>query len=374
VVCGEPGIGKSRLIAELEERLHGEPHLRLRYFCSPHHQNSALFPFIEQLGHAAAFARDDTPAAKLEKLEALITRVVPGDEDAALLADLLSLPCSERHPLPNLSAQRKKERTLKALLRQLESVARRQPVVMVFEDAHWIDPTSRELLDLTVERVLIADIPDRDLPPEFQPQWTGEPQVDAGQSPRPARPRRLVAWVVGGRRCRRVIDQIAERTDGVPLFVEELTKNVLESGVLREEDDRYVLNRALLLFAIPTTLRASLLARLDRLAPVRHVAQIGAAIGRQFSYALLQAASRLPRTSCGRSRPARRFRAGIPARHAPGILCLKHALVQDIAHDGVLRNARRQLHAQIAGARKPSRDHRKPTRAARAALCRGRAH
>jgi DNA-binding winged helix-turn-helix (wHTH) protein/predicted ATPase len=356
VVCGEPGIGKSRLIAEFEERLHGEPHLRLRYFCSPHHQNSALFPFIEQLGHAAAFARDDTAAAKLEKLEALITRAVPGDEDAALLADLLSLPCSERHPLPNLSAQRKKERTLKALLRQLESVARRQPVVVVFEDAHWIDPTSRELLDLTVERV-------RNLPiflivtfrPEFQPPWTGEPQVTTLVLNRLDRRDRaaLVAQVVGGKALPdEVIDQIAERTDGVPLFVEELTKNVLESGVLREEDDRYVLNRALLLFAIPTTLRASLLARLDRLAPVRHVAQIGAAIGRQFSYALLQAASRLPEDEL-QAALARLvaselvFQRGTPPE---AFYTFKHALVQDAAHDSVLRNARRQLHAQIAEA------------------------
>jgi class 3 adenylate cyclase/predicted ATPase len=356
VVCGEPGIGKSRLTAALEERLHGEPHLRLRYFCSPHHQNSALFPFIEQLGHAAGFARDDTPAAKLEKLEALLARAVPGDEDAALLADLLSLPGSERHPLPNLSAQRKKERTLEALLRQLESLARQQPVVTVFEDAHWIDPTSRELLDLTVERV-------RNLPvflivtfrPEFQPPWTGQPQVAMLVLNRLDRRDRaaLVAQVVGGKALPdEVIDQIAERTDGVPLFVEELTKNVLESGLLREEDDRYVLNRTPLLFAIPTTLHASLLARLDRLAPVRHVAQIGAAIGRQFSYALLHAASRLPEDEL-QAALARLvaselvFQRGTPPE---AIYTFKHALVQDAAHDSLLRNARRQLHAQIAEA------------------------
>src|SRR5262249_23747222 len=284
VVCGEPGIGKSRLIAELEERLHGEPHLRLRYFCSPHHQNSALFPFIEQLGHAAAFARDDTPAAKLEKLEGLITRAVQGDEDAALLADLLSLPCSERHPLPNLSAQRKKERTLKALLRHLESVARRQPVVVVFEDAHWIDPTSRELLDLTVERV-------RNLPvllivtfrPEFQPPWTGQPQVTMLALNRLDRHDRttLINQIAGGKTLPdEVVAQIVDRTDGVPLVVEELTKSVLESGVP--------------LLGIPTTLHDSLMARLDRLSAERRVAQVGAAIGREFSYALLRAVSRLP--------------------------------------------------------------------------------
>src|SRR5271169_6029778 len=178
LVSGEPGLGKSRLTAALAERLHAEPYLRLRYFCSPYHQDSALFPFIGQLGHAAGFAREDPPAAKLEKLEALLARAAPPDEDVAFLADLLSLATSECHPLPDLSPQRKKERTLEALIRQLKGLAHEQPVVAVWEDAHWLDPTSRELLDLTVEYV-------RSLPvllivtfrPEFQPPWAGLPQV-----------------------------------------------------------------------------------------------------------------------------------------------------------------------------------------------------
>jgi predicted ATPase len=178
LISGEPGIGKSRIAAALEERLHAEPHIRLRYFCSPYHQDSALFPFIDQIGRAAGFARDDPHAAKLEKLETLLARAAPPDEDVALLADLLSLPASERHPLPNLSPQRKKERTLEALLRQLEGLARQQPVTMVFEDAHWIDPTSRELLDLTAERVRnLAVLLIVTFRPEFQPPWTGQPQV-----------------------------------------------------------------------------------------------------------------------------------------------------------------------------------------------------
>jgi AAA ATPase domain len=157
LISGEPGLGKSRMTAALEERLHAEPHLRLRYFCSPYRQDSALFPFVDQLGRAAQFARDDPPAARLEKLEALLARAAPPDGDVAFLADLLSLPASERLPLPNLSPQRKKERTLEALLRQLEGVARQQPVVMVVEDAHWIDPTSRELL----EQLILASIVSR---------------------------------------------------------------------------------------------------------------------------------------------------------------------------------------------------------------------
>jgi predicted ATPase len=196
---------------------------------------------------------------------------------------LLSLPASERYPLPNLSPQRKKERTLDALIRQLAGLARQQPVVMVFEDAHWIDPTSRELLDLTVEHV-------RSLPvllvvtfrPELQPPWTGQPQASMLTLNRLDRRDRtaLVAQIAGGKALpEEVVAQIVDRTDGVPLFVEELTKSVLESGVP--------------LVGIPITLHDSLMARLDRLASVRLVAQIGAAIGREFSYELLRAVSRL---------------------------------------------------------------------------------
>ena len=178
LISGEPGIGKSRLTAALAERLQAEPHLRLRYFCSPYHQDSALYPFIDQLGRAAVFARDDPPGARLQKLEALLARAGPPGEDVALLADLMSLPASEQHPPPNLSPRRKKERTLEALIQQLEGLARKQPVLIVFEDAHWIDPTSLELLDLTVDRL-------RSLPvllivtfrSEFQPPWIGQPQV-----------------------------------------------------------------------------------------------------------------------------------------------------------------------------------------------------
>ena len=194
LVSGEPGIGKSRLTAALEEQLQAEPHLRLRYFCSPYHQDSALFPFIDQLGHAAGFARNDMPAARLEKLEAVLARAAPPDEDVALLGDLLSLAASERHPLPNLSPQRKKERTLEALVRQLEGLGSRQPIVMVFEDAHWIDPTSRELLDLMIERIRSMPVL---LIVTFRPEvpaaldWPGAGQHAGAQSAEPARPYRF---------------------------------------------------------------------------------------------------------------------------------------------------------------------------------------
>jgi len=245
---------------------------------------------------------------------------------------------------------------LEALIRQIEGLARQQPVVMVFEDAHWIDPTSRELLDLGVERV-------RSLPvllivtfrPEFQPPWTGQPQVSMLALNRLERRDRtaLIEQIAGGKALPdNVIHQIVDRTDGVPLFVEELTKSVLESGLLREDRDRYVLDRTLPPFAIPTTLHASLLARLDRLASVRQVAQIGAAIGREFSYELLRAVSHTPEDEL-KTALVRLVASGLVfQRGAPpdAVYAFKHALVQDAAHGSLLRSSRQHLHAQIAEA------------------------
>jgi class 3 adenylate cyclase/DNA-binding winged helix-turn-helix (wHTH) protein len=342
LISGEPGIGKSRIIAELEGRLHPEPHIRLRYFCSPYHQDSALFPFVDQLGRAAGFAPEDPPAARLEKLEALLAPAAPPGEDVAFIADLLSLPASDRYPLPNLSPQRKKERTLEALIRQLEGLAHQQSVFMVFEDARWIDPTSRELLDLTIERV-------RSLPvllivtfrPEFQPAWTGQPQVATLALNRLDRRdrRALIAQIADGKALpEEVVDQIVDRTDGVPLFIEELTRSVLESGVPP--------------VGIPTTLHDSLIARLDRLASMRLVAQIGAAIGRQFPYGLLLAVSDLPEDELraglvGLVASDLVFQRGTPP---DAVYSFKHVLVQDAAHGSMLRSTRQQLHGRVAEA------------------------
>ena len=225
LASGEPGIGKSRIVAAFQERLHTEPHFRLRYFCSPYHQDSALFPIIDQLGRAAGFVRDDPPTAKLEKLEALLARAAPPDDEVAFLADLMSLPASESHTLPNLSPQRKKERTLEALIRQLEGLAHEKPVVMVWEDAHWLDPTSRELLDLTVEHV-------RSLPvllivtfrPEFQPPWAGQPQVGMLALNRLDRRDRaaLVAQIAGSKR---LPDEVVSRSPTAPTACRCLSRN-----------------------------------------------------------------------------------------------------------------------------------------------------
>jgi class 3 adenylate cyclase/predicted ATPase len=356
LISGEPGIGKSRIAAALEERLPADPHLRLRYSCSPYHQDSALFPFVDLLGRAAEFVHEDPPSLKLEKLEALLARAATPDEDVALLADLLSLPASERHPLPNLSPQQKKERTLAALIRRLEAMARQQPLVMVFEDAHWIDPTSLDWLDLAVERVrslrVLLVITFR---PDFQPPWIGQPQVTMLALNRLDRRDRtaLVKQIAGGKPLpAEVVDQIVDRTDGVPLFVEEFTKSVLESGILREQADRYVLDRTLPPLAIPTTLHDSLMARLDRLASVRLVAQIGAAIGREFSYALLRVVSRLSDSELQAALARLVASELVFQRGAPpdAVYSFKHALVQDAAHGSLLRSSRQQLHAQIADA------------------------
>jgi predicted ATPase len=245
---------------------------------------------------------------------------------------------------------------LDALIRQIEGLARQQPVVVVFEDAHWIDPTSRELVDLMVERVhslpvlLLATFR-----PEFEPPWTGQPQVTMLALNRLDRSDRtaLVAQIAGGKALpAEVVAQIANRSDGVPLFVEELTKSVLESGILRPERDRFVLDRALPSFPIPTTLHASLLARLDRLGSARHVAQIGAVIGREFSYALLRAVARLPENEVQAAVTRLVASELVLERGAPpdAVYSFKHALVQDAAHGSLLRDARRQLHAQIAEA------------------------
>jgi class 3 adenylate cyclase len=355
LVSGEPGIGKSRLTAALSQHIESEPHTRLRYFCSPHDQESALHPFIGQLERAAGFARDDTATTKLDKLEALLDDgAEPGD--LSLIAEMLSLSGGEHFPLLDLSPQRKKERTLAALLRQLQALARRQPVLMIFEDLHWIDPTSRELLDLTVER--IAALPVLLVAthrPEFQPPWVGQSQVTVIALNRLGRNEgaTLVHRLAGnlGALPPDIVDEIVERTDGVPLFVEELTKAVLEAGA----DRGYVSISAVppSALAVPATLHASLLGRLDRLGPsARNVAQVGAAIGRDFSHQLLAAA--VPLAEPELQEALRRLvEAGlIFQRGAPPTAeyLFKHALVQDTAYSTLLRGPRQALHRRIAEA------------------------
>jgi class 3 adenylate cyclase/predicted ATPase len=353
LVAGEPGLGKSRIAVALGERIHGSPHFQQRYFCSPYRRDSALYPFIDQIGRAAGFTRADSSDAKLEKLETLLARASLPDEDVGVIADLVSLPVSQRYAVPNLTPQRRKEWTLEALIRRLERLACRQPVLMIVEDAHWIDPTSLELLDVTVQRLRnMAVLVIITFRPEFQPPWSGEPQVTTLVLNRlDRRDRHALAEQIAGKTLPNdVLAHIVERTDGVPLFIEELTKSVLESGLLREEVDRYVLDGPLPPLAIPTSLHGSLMARLDRSSPVRHVAQIGAAFGRWFRYTSMRSVASLPeeelQASLARLVASELvFQSGTPPE---AVYTFKHALVQEAAYGSLLHKARRQLHGRIA--------------------------
>jgi len=351
LISAEPGVGKSRLAEALAERIGGGPHVRLRCFCSPHQQDSALYPVIAQLERASGFAHEDAPAARLLKLEALLAQSSATDEEIALIAGLLSLATGERYRLPEMSAQRRKEKTLQALLVQSERISAQQPVLVIYEDVHWIDPTSLELLTLSVERKSVSVLLVATFRPEFQPPWTGQPHVTTLALTRLDRhdTAAMVANIAGNRVLPPdIVREIAERTDGVPLFVEELTKAVLEAGAQGATAISPVPHPAL---SVPATLHASLMARLDRLgAAAKDVAQTGAAIGREFAHELLASVADLPEpqlrealdrlTSSGLL-----FVRGTPPQSS---YLFKHALVQDAAYGTLLRGRRQQLHARIA--------------------------
>ena len=355
LLSGEPGIGKSRLTAALMERLANEPHTRSRYFCSPQHTDSALYPIISQMERAAGFTHDDNTQAKLDKLDALLAKSLTTPQDAALLADMLSLPNDGRYPTLELDPQQRRQKTLEALTAQLEALAQAKPVLMIFEDVHWIDPTSLEAVGRTVDRLrtrgVLLIVTYR---PEFEPPWIGRPYVTALTLNRLGE-REITAMidrVTGNKALPEGIRQdIIERTDGVPLFVEEMTKAVLEAES-EGEAQRTTAAVPSPALAVPASLHASLMARLDRLGgPAKEVAQIGAAIGREFSHSLLAAVVHKPEVE---------FQAALDRLLAAGLLfrqgspphavyLFKHALVQDAAYGTLLRDTRRSLHARIAG-------------------------
>jgi class 3 adenylate cyclase/tetratricopeptide (TPR) repeat protein len=350
---GQPGIGKSRLIQELRQRIN-EPHSPLHYQCSPYHLNSPLHPFIEQFELSAGFGLDDTPARRIEKLEAaLVSGEVQLTEAAPLFAALHSLP-TDRYPPLNLSPRKQKEKTLQALAARVEALARQAPVLMVVEDVHWIDPTSQELLELLAPKV-------HELPVllvmthrlEHAPSLAGQPGVTSLTLNRLPRQQgvQLVKTVTGGRALPpEVLDEILVRTDGVPLFVEELTRSVLESGQLREEGDHYALQGPLAGLAIPASLRDLLMARLDRLDHVKEFAQIGACIGREFSYELLERISGLSSEQLEPSLATLVDSGLVAQQDSPpaALYTFKHALIQDAAYDSLLKSRRSELHARIA--------------------------
>jgi class 3 adenylate cyclase/tetratricopeptide (TPR) repeat protein len=354
LISGDAGIGKSRLVATLCENPALGAHCRVRYQCSPYHINSALHPFIAQLERAAGIRAQDTPGQKLDKLEAMLGLGTQQVANAApLIAALLSITTDERYPSLGLNPVQQRRQTFAALLDQLEGLAKQQPVLVVCEDMHWADATTLELFDLTVDRI-------RGLPilvlmtfrPEFEPPWAGLVNVSLLRLDRLDRQdtRALVEQVTVGRQLPgEMMTQIIDKTDGIPLFVEELTKMVLESGLLVEAAGRYCLNSPLPPLAIPATLQDSLMARLDRLAPVKEVAQIGAAIGRDFSYTLLRCVAGRDDLSLsaalGQLEEAELLlRRGTPPDAS---YSFKHALVQEAAYESLLKSRRQLLHKQI---------------------------
>jgi DNA-binding winged helix-turn-helix (wHTH) protein/predicted ATPase len=354
LLSGEAGIGKSRLAAALLEAIASEPHTRLRYFCSPQHIDSAFYPIIRHFERVAGFARDDVPQIKVDKLDALFALVSISKQDAPLIAELLSVPNDGRYPtFGPLAPQQWRQRTLDALTAQMEALSRRNPLLIIFEDVHWSDPTSLEACSRAVERLkslrILMLVTFR---PEFHAPWVGRPYVTSltinRLSEREADA--MIDHVVGDKSLPSPVRRdINARTDGIPLFVEEMTKAVLEAES-EAEARRTIAAIAAPALAVPASLHASLMARLDRLGPAKEVAQIGAAIGREFSHALLAAVVRKPEGELGSAldrlaQAGLLFRQGV-SPHATYLF--KHALVQDAAYGTLLREPRRALHARIA--------------------------
>ena len=355
LLSGEPGIGKSRILSALRERLEGQGAQTLGYQCSPYYINSAFWPITENLDRALSFARDETPDSKLDKLEALIV----GDyqrplSDVRFIASMLSIPCDERYGPITMTPEKYKDETLRTNVDLIDLAAKKRPSVLLFEDGHWADPTTLEVVDLLIDRV-------KDIPllivlthrPEFQSRWSDQGHVASLNLSKLSRAQSsaLVSRVTDDKALPSdLLEQILAKTDGVPLFVEELTKSILESGELTDTGDQYKYAGKSHSVTIPATLRDSLMARLDRFAAAKEIAQVGAAIGREFSYELISAVAPIAQaklddaltqiTDAGLA-----FRRGTP----PGATyTFKHALVQDAAYDSLLKSRRRELHGKIA--------------------------
>ena len=355
LLSGEPGIGKSRVASTLRQRLADQGVGTLHLQCSPYHVNSALYPVINNFDRALRFARDETNESKLDKLEALIVghygRPVA---DVRFMAVMLSIPCEARYGAAPMTPQKQKDETLRTLVDLTEDVARKRPTLMLFEDAHWSDPTTLETFDLLIDRVkafpLLVVLTHR---PEFRSNWASQGHVMSlnlskltrGQSSA------IVSKLTGSKRLPvDLLENILTKTDGVPLFVEELTKSILESGEIKDAGDHYDYvgtNRSV---TIPATLRDSLMSRLDRDQAVKEIAQIGGAIGREFSYELIAAVAPHAKTDLDTAlnqltEAGLAFRRGTPPE---ATFTFKHALVQDAAYDSLLKSRRQELHAKIA--------------------------
>ena len=355
LLSGEPGVGKSRFVEAVRERLADQPCTSLRYFGSPRRQDSALHPFIDQLERAAGIARSDANASRLDKLERLLDGWTGGTQAIApLFAALLSIPSAGRYAPLNLTPQRQKEITLEAFVDLLKGLATQRPVLMTVDDVHWLDPTSLELLDLVVHRVKdFAALLIITFRPDFAPPWSGYAHVSALPLGRLSRRHSsdLVTRIAGDEALSdELVGQIVGRAEGVPLFVEELTKAVLESDPVGRPGERLSASDRHSPIAIPSTLHDSLMARLDRLPAAKEVAQVGAVIGREFGYRVLAAVtgrhpSELSSALDQLVSAELLFRR---AGYADAIFSFKHALIQDAAYQSLLRSRRKDLHARIA--------------------------
>jgi len=356
LISGEAGIGKSRIAVTFSEHIATAPQTRLRYQCSPYHSNSALYPIIKQLERAAGFEPGDPPDRRLHKLEALLaTSAAQVEVVAPLFAALLSIPFAGRYPPLGLSAARQRRLTFSALLEQWEGLSRQQPVLLLFEDVHWADATSLELLDLAIERIrrlpVLAILTFRS---DFEVPWAGLPNVSKLTLRRlePLQVQAMAEQIAGDRSLPvEVMHQIVEKSDGIPLFVEELSKTVLESGILVQEANAVRLDGELPPLAVPATLQDSLMARLDRLALVKEIAQIGAVVGREFSYSLLSSLAERDETSLKSALAQLEdaeliYRRGEPPQ---ALYSFKHALLRDAAYESLLKSRRQGLHQRLAG-------------------------
>jgi TOMM system kinase/cyclase fusion protein len=356
LLTGDAGIGKSRLVQMLKEHVANEPHVRWECRSAEYSQNTALFPITDLFQRLLRFQAEDTPNEKLAKLEQMLSQYrFPLGESVPLFALLLSLPLPEHHYPPlNLSPQRQRQKTLETIVALLLELAERQPVLFILEDLHWTDPTTLEFLGLLVEQVPTTAIATLlTCRPHFQPSWHHRSYITEMTLNRLAQPQieRIIERITDEKRLPPEVRQlIVQRTDGVPLFIEEMTKAILESGQLKTVDDHYELTGSLSTFAIPATLHDSLMARLDRLVTAKAVAQYAAIIGRQFPYELLQAVSQLDEVTLqrelGRLVEAEIvYRRGVPPQ---ATYTFKHALIQDAAYASLLKSTRQQSHQRIA--------------------------
>lgn len=350
LVNGEAGIGKSRIARAMIDTISKDDHIQITCQCSPYHTDSAFYPIIQQMSLAARFNSGDTNSERLDKLAKL-----PGinSENVSLLATLLGVDASERYPSLKLSPAQQRAYTMNALTQLIIAHSREKPLLMVFEDLHWIDPTSLELLDIALDviadsKVLILST----ARPAFEHGFGGHPVVTRFALNRLGNDQifSIVEKLTGGKTIPdEVLQVIANRTDGVPLFVEELTKTILESGILCVEGTKLVLDGPLESLAIPRSLHDSLMARLDRLQPIKEVAQTAACIGREFGHHLLGSISPLSEVELetaldGLINAELVFRRGIPP---DATYLFKHALVRDAAYESLLKDRRKHIHGTI---------------------------